>query len=96
MVKTYLKKKLFVEFAWLNFVKVVKPSRWNVAAKGNLLWLTKNVLLNGLQLKATKLVMCASKRFRTYLSLSYEYKACELEMVEQTEARWQISMDTGK
>uniref|UniRef100_M1CUG2 Zinc finger family protein n=1 Tax=Solanum tuberosum TaxID=4113 RepID=M1CUG2_SOLTU len=47
MVKIYLKRKLFVEFVWLNYVKVGRHSRWNAAAKVNLLWLTKNVLSNG-------------------------------------------------
>jgi hypothetical protein len=44
MVKIYLKKKLFVESALLNWGKVLTPSRWNVAAKVNLLWPTKNAL----------------------------------------------------
>jgi len=48
MVKIYLKKRRCVEFVWLNYVKEVRPSSWNVAVKVNLLWLTKNVLLNGL------------------------------------------------
>jgi hypothetical protein len=43
-VKIYLKKKLFVESASLNSERVLSPSRWNVAAKANLLWPTKNVL----------------------------------------------------
>lgn len=43
-VKIYLKKKLFVESASLNWGRVLSPSRWNVAAKVNLLWPTKNVL----------------------------------------------------
>ena len=42
MLKIYLKKKLFVESALLNWGKVLTPSRWNVAAKVNLLWPTKN------------------------------------------------------
>lgn len=44
MVKTYLKKKQFVEFVWLTCVKGGKLSRWNAAAKVNLLWPTKSVL----------------------------------------------------
>lgn len=48
MVKIYLKKRRCVESVWLNYVKEVRPSSWNVAVKVNLLWLTKNVLLNGL------------------------------------------------
>jgi len=48
MVKIYLKKRRCVESVWLNYVKEARPSSWNVAVKANLLWLTKNVLLNGL------------------------------------------------
>ena len=44
MVKTFPRKKLFVESASLSYVKVERHSRWNVVAKENLLWLTKNVL----------------------------------------------------
>lgn len=43
-VKIYLKKKLFVEFVWLNLMKKVRPSNWNVAAKENLLLRIENVL----------------------------------------------------
>lgn len=42
MVKIYRKKKLFVEFAWLKYVKVERPSSWNAIARVNLLWLTRN------------------------------------------------------
>lgn len=93
MVKTYLKKKLFVEFAWLNFVKEVKPSKWNAAARVNLLWPIKNVPLNGLRWKVTRHVMCANKRFRTYQSLFYGSRVLEFEM--EQEANCRISMDTG-
>ena len=44
MVRTYPKKRLFVEFVWLNCVKVERPLRWSAAAKVNLLWPIKNVL----------------------------------------------------
>ncbi|KAL0417729.1 UNVERIFIED_CONTAM: hypothetical protein Sradi_1186400 [Sesamum radiatum] len=64
MVKIYLKTKPFAGFASLNYVKVERLLRWNVAAKVNLLWLIKNVPLNGLPLKATRHVMFASKKLQ--------------------------------
>lgn len=60
-VKIFLKKKLFVEFAWLNWEKVLILLNWSAAAKVNFHWPTKNVQLNGLALKETEHVMCASK-----------------------------------
>lgn len=44
MVKIFAKKKLSVEFVWMNLVKVVTPLGWNAAAKAILPWPTKNVL----------------------------------------------------
>lgn len=67
--KIFLKKKLFVEFAWLNWEKVLIILNWSAAAKVSFHWHTKNVQLNGLALKVIGHVMCASKKFRTYLSL---------------------------
>lgn len=42
-VKTYQKRKLFVGFASLSYVKEERPLKWNAAAKANLPWLIKNV-----------------------------------------------------
>lgn len=72
--KIFPKKKLFVEYAWLNWEKVLILLNWSVAAKGSFHWHTKNVQLNGLPLKVIEHVMCASKKLRTYPSLFYEFK----------------------
>jgi len=73
-VKIFLKKKLFVEFVWLNLEKVLILLNWSVAAKVSFHWHTKNVHSNGSPLKVIEHVMSASKKFRIYLSLFYEFK----------------------
>jgi len=73
-VKIFRKKKLFVEFVWLNLEKVLILLNWSVAAKVSFHWHTKSVQSNGLPLKVIEHVMCARKRFRIYLSLFYEFK----------------------
>lgn len=75
VVKIYLKRKLFVGFASLNYVKVERPLRWNAAAKANLLWLIKNVQLNGLPSEGTRPAKFASKKLETYRSHFYASKA---------------------
>ena len=64
VVKIFLKKKLSVEFVWLNLEKVVILSNWSVAAKVTFHWHTEDVQSNGLPLKVIEHAMCASKKFR--------------------------------
>lgn len=94
MEKIYQKKRQCVEFAWLNCVKVVRPSKWNVVVKENLRWHMKNVLSNGLVLKVTKLVIYATKRLLTYLS-PYCGSKMSNPLAEPLELGSQMLVDLG-
>ena len=86
MVRTFTKMKLFVEFASLNSGRAQRHSRWNAAAKVNLLWFTKNVLLNGLASEVTKFVKYASEKFKTFLLRFYEFRMLRIHR-ETVESR---------
>lgn len=96
MVKTYPKKRPFVEFVWLSCLRAGKLSRWNAAAKANWLWPIRNALWNGLASKVTRLAMCANKRFRICLWLLWKYKASTIEQWEALELSRKILVNTGK